>query len=78
MADLHIATSPLTNRIFVGRVAKNGFTWKEGKQDLTHEACGAVAEHVFKNGEPVEVSVNGQKKWKITVQDISAEERANG
>lgn len=32
MSALHISTSPLTNRIFVGRVSKDGKTWSQGKE----------------------------------------------
>ena len=60
MKQLHIGTSPLTNRIFAGHVLKDGRTWGEGKQDVTGAACGAVCEHVLAKGEPVTVNCNGK------------------
>lgn len=70
MRQLHIGTSPLTNRIFAGHVLKDGRTWGEGKQDVTGPACGAVIEHVMANGGQVTVNVNGYPKYEITVREL--------
>lgn len=70
MKPLHIGTSPITNRIFAGTVLKDGRTWGAGKQDVTGAACGAVAEHVLANGEPVVVTCNGKPKFRITVEEL--------
>ena len=67
---LHIGTSPLTNRIFAGTVLKDGWTWGANKTDVTGAACGAVAEHVIRNGEPVVVTCNGTPKFRIIVEEI--------
>jgi len=72
MRQLHVGTSPLTNRIYAGHVLKDGATWGEGKQDVTGPACGAVAEHVLANKEPVIVTCNGEPKYEITVRDLGA------
>lgn len=72
MRHLHIGTSPLTNRIYAGHVRKDGLTWSEGKQDVTGAACGAVAEHVIANGEPVTVTANGTPRFRITVEVLDA------
>lgn len=66
----HIATSPLTNRIYIGHVLKDGQTWGEGKIDVTGAACGAVAEHVVANKDSVIVTVNGKPKYEISVKEI--------
>jgi hypothetical protein len=71
MKQLHIATSPLTNRIYAGTVLKDGQTWGAGNCDVTGAACGAVAEHVLRNGAPVTVTCNGVAKFEITVRDLS-------
>lgn len=70
-AKLHVACSPLTNRIHCGTVTKDGRAFREGKQDITGPACGAVAEHVVHNGGPVVVTANGVPKWEIHVKDLS-------
>lgn len=67
---IHIATSPLTNRIYTGKVLKDGMTWGVGKTDVTGAACGAVAEHVLANGEPVIVSNKGVPVYEITVRKL--------
>lgn len=73
MKPIHIATSPLTNRIFAGHVLKCGSAWGANKQDVTGAACGAVCEHVMANGGTVVVSANGKPKFEITVRDVEAE-----
>ena len=75
MKKLHVATSPLTNRIYAGHVLKDGMTWGAGKQDVTGEACGAVCEHVISNGEPVQVFCNGHPMYEIIVRNIAQEDR---
>ena len=70
MKPIQIATSPLTNRIYVGTIHPDGQTWNPGKQDLTGPACAAVAQHVLKNGQPVIVIADGTPLWEITVRDL--------
>ena len=67
--QVHIATSPLTNNIYAGYVRKDGRTWSDtNKTDVTHEAIGAVCEHVERFGKPVVVSRNGQPKYRLIVE----------
>ncbi len=70
MKTLHVAPSPLTNRIFCGHVSKDGMTWLSNKTDVTGETCASVAKHVLQNGESVVVSENGNEKFRITVEEI--------
>ena len=67
---MHVAVSPLTNRIYAGTVLKDGCTWGANKTDVTGAACGAVAEHVLAAGAPVVVSCNGTPKFEITVRQL--------
>ena len=70
MTNYHVDCSPLTNRIYAGRVDKSGQSWAS-KSDVTGPACGAVIEHVLANGEPVTVSVNGVPTYRILVDDLT-------
>lgn len=72
MKPIHIATSPLTNRIYAGHVLKCGTAWGANKQDVTGAACGSVCEHVMANGGEVIVSANGKPKFEISVRDLEA------
>lgn len=72
MANLHVATSPLTNTIYAGSVLKDGLTWGSNKTDVTNEAIVAVARHIEVNGEPITVNLNGIPKYKITVEVLHA------
>jgi len=70
MTNYHVDCSPITNRIYAGRVDKSGQNWAS-KSDVTGPACGAVVEHVLANGEPVTVSVNGEPRYRILVDDLT-------
>ena len=70
MTTYHVACGPLSNRVYAGRVNKHGTTWSS-KSDVTGAACGAVIEHVLANGEPVTVSVKGEPKYRIIVDDLT-------
>jgi hypothetical protein len=50
--------SPLTERIYVGKVKKNGIEWKEGKVDVTEDFLRCV---VRKCSESTEFEVDGAK-----------------
>jgi hypothetical protein len=71
VSPLHIATSPLTNRIFVGRTNKAGTAFLAGKQDVTGLACAAVAQYALAGeATPLIVTANGKPKYEITVKEI--------
>lgn len=70
LKNLHVGTSPLTNRIYVGTVLKDGWSWGANKQDVTGVALAAAAQHVLANKEPVIVTANGVPKYEITVREL--------
>lgn len=70
MKKLHVAPSPLTNRIFCGHVSKDGTTWLSNKTDVTGEACAAVAKHAIAKGGTTIVTENGLPKFEITVKEL--------
>lgn len=67
---LHVAVSPLTNRIYSGSVLKDGQTWAANKTDVTGEACASVALHALERGGSIIVTANGEPSWEITVREI--------
>lgn len=66
---LHVAISPLTQRIYAGRVAKDGCTWLPGKQDVTSDVLEAVIRKVGA-GNTVSVEINGEPAYEITIRDV--------
>ena len=64
---IRVAVSPLTNTIYAGTILKDGQTWGADKQDVTFDALVAVAEHVVEYGKPVEISLQGNLLYRITV-----------
>ena len=75
MKKLHVAPSPLTNRIFCGHVSKNGMTWLSNKTDVTGEACAAVAIHAIAKGGTTTVTENGVPKFEITAKKIETQQK---
>lgn len=71
MKELHIAPSPLTNRIFCGHVAKDGRTWLSNKTDVTGEACASVAKHILMAGKPIIVTENGKPKYELIAKELA-------
>ena len=69
--QIHVAMSPLTGTIFAGHVLRGGLFWESGKQDVTMEALVAVAQHVERFGQPVEIyRENGSIEYRITVEKL--------
>lgn len=69
-ANLRVAPSPLTNRIFCGSVSKNGLEWLSNKTDVTGDACAAVAIHALSQNGSVIVTENGKAKYEISVKEL--------
>lgn len=61
-----IATSPLTGRIFSGRVNKQGTAFTGEKKDVTSGVLKSVIEKAEYHGGAFEIAGGGQK-WTVTV-----------
>ena len=48
MKKYKIAVSPLTNKIYIGKLDKNGREWKD-KEEATIESLTAVMQHILQN-----------------------------
>ena len=46
MSELIVGLSPVTNKIYVGRLNKSKTMWNKGKQDITDQAVMAVVGYV--------------------------------
>lgn len=67
--DLHVALSPLTNKIYCGRINREGTDWVGEKFDVTLEAIGAVAEKVKRDGGGCIIKdKNGKQMYKLIVE----------
>lgn len=72
MAKITVACAALSGRIYAGRINKAGNAFLDGKQDVTSDVLKAIVDKV-KPGHAVLVHVDGQPKYKIDVQEVSAE-----
>lgn len=72
--NLHVATSPITNRIYAGRLLKDGATWGGKTKDVTGQACAAVAQYVLAAGGATVVTCNGKPAYRIVVQDLTGDD----
>lgn len=66
---LVVGMAALSRRIFVGRLLKDGVTWREGKQDVTSDVLKAIVDFVTPGFE-VDVTVDGKPKYRIRVTEI--------
>lgn len=65
-----IACSPLTGRIFSGRVNKDGTAFLSGKRDVTSDVLKAVIDKASFHGGAFEIE-GGLSKWTVTVTNIA-------
>ena len=72
MKQLHVGTSMISGTIYAGAVLQSGRRWAANKQDVTLDALVAVAQHVVRFGEPVEIRDAETKalQYRITVEEF--------
>jgi len=64
-----IATSPMTGRIYAGRLNKAGTAFLDGKEDATSDVLRAVIEKAEYHGGAFDIQ-SGDDKWEITVTKV--------
>ena len=69
---LIVGMAALSNQIYVGRLCKDGKTWKEGKQDVTSDVLQSIIQYV-EPGHEIDVNVGGVAKYRIRVTEIPSE-----
>lgn len=70
-----IAVSPITGRVFQGRVNKAGNAFVGEKKDVTSDVLRAVVEKAEYHGGQFEIE-GGEKTWVVTVTQYSTGEQA--
>lgn len=71
MSNLRIASSPLTGRIYCGKLNKAGNAFLDGKVDVTSDVMAALIEKAEYHGGAFDIE-GGGKKWSVTVTKESA------
>jgi hypothetical protein len=66
----HIGTSPLTGRIFQGRVNRAGTAFVGDKKDVTSQVLKAVIDKAEFHGGEFDIEGGGQK-WMVTVKEVT-------
>lgn len=69
MLDYKVGCSPLTSRIYAGKVLKNG-TWGANKTDVTDSAVSAVAQQLLQTGEKLLFTCQGER-YELKVEKVS-------
>lgn len=73
MSNFKVGCSPLSNRLFAGKVLKSGI-WSQIKYDVTDSAVGAVAQHLLQTEEKLQFMYKGEK-YELKVQKIKVIEK---
>ena len=68
MSNFKVGCSPLTSKIFAGKVLKDG-SWGNVKHDVTDTAVSAVAQHLMQLDERMQFEYKG-KTYEIKVVEI--------
>jgi hypothetical protein len=71
MSNLRIASSPLTGRIYCGKLNKAGTAFLDGKVDVTSDVLSAIIEKADFHDGAFDIEGGGQK-WSVTVTKESA------
>lgn len=74
MSELRLAVAALTEKVYVGRLTKDGQSFRDGKQDITNDFLKAVIDRFEHGGEII--SSSGEK-WVIAVRKV-AEAKPDG
>jgi len=69
MMNIRISTSPLTGRIYAGRLNKKGNAFLDGKMDATSDVLRAVIEKAEYHGGAFDIQA-GDDKWEVTVKKV--------
>ncbi len=69
-SEIRVAKSAMTDRIYAGRVCKDGQTWRAGKRDVTSDVLKAVVD-LITPGHALTVSADGKPAYEITVKALS-------
>lgn len=69
-----IGYSPLTDRVYLGNVAKNNPNqWVGNKTDITNNFIQVLLQK-FEPGTESVIAIDGKNKYKVTVTEITEEE----
>jgi len=60
MSDFKVGCSPITSKIYAGKVGKNS-TWVGVKHDVTDTAVSAVAQHLLQLNSSMEFNYQDEK-----------------
>lgn len=70
MSEFKVGCSPLTSRIYAGKVLKNG-TWGANKKDVTNSAMNAVAQQLLQTNEKMQFTYRGERyELKVVKEDL--------
>lgn len=68
----HIGVSPLTGRVFQGRINAKGNAFVGEKKDVTSDVLRCVIEKAQFHGGSFDIE-GGDRKWHVTVKEVNHE-----
>lgn len=70
MAQFKVGCSPLTSKIYAGKVLKNGL-WGSVKHDVTDTAVSAVAQHLLQLDQRLQFKSHNGKTYELKVVEVN-------
>jgi hypothetical protein len=67
MSDLRLAISPITDKVYAGKIKKDGTFYQSNKTDVTNDFIGVVIARW--NGYR-EVITDGSKQYEVIVREL--------
>lgn len=69
MAEIRVAVGAIRNRIYAGRISKDGMTFLSGKVDVTSDVWNAVIE-IVEPGHEITIRADGKPRYAISVREL--------
>ncbi len=69
MSELRLAVAALTEKVYVGRLTKDGTCFRDGKQDITDDFLKAVIDRFEGGGE---ITSSAGERWIVAIRKVKS------
>lgn len=69
--QLRLGCSPLSGRVYVGRLDKTGRNFTDGKHEVTGDFIAALVDHLKFHGGETRIYADGKHAFTVTMQEAN-------